>query len=268
MLYKAKNGRIPFPGTDMDYIRFGTGKKTLILLPGLGDGLRTIRGMADPLAVAYRIFAKEYTVFAFSRKNRMPRGYTTRDMARDQRRAMEALGIPRADVLGVSMGGMIAQHLAADAPEMVRRLVLAATSPGPSEALSHSIGQWLACAQQGDHRELILDNLERIYTQEYVEHKKWMVPVVGRLSKPKTYDRFCVQAQACAAHDARSRLNMICSPTLIIGGEQDRVLGSEGSYQLAREIPRARLYMYREYGHGFYDEAKDFPRRVMSFLME
>ena len=88
MLYKAKNGRIPFPGTDMDYIRFGTGKRALILLPGLGDGLRTMKGMAMPIVLMYRAFAKEYTVFVFSRKNRMPRGYTTRDMARDQRRAM------------------------------------------------------------------------------------------------------------------------------------------------------------------------------------
>lgn len=268
MLYKAKNGRIPFPGTDMDYIRFGTGKKTLILLPGLGDGLRTIRGMADPLAVIYRIFAKEYTVFAFSRKNRMPRGYTTRDMARDQRRAMEALGIPQADVLGVSMGGMIAQHLAADAPEMVHRLVLAATCPCPNEVLVESINEWIDCAQRGDHRELMMSNLQRIYTSDAAAHKKWLVPVVGKLSKPKSYDRFYVQAQACATHDARPRLSMISAPTLVIGGEQDQLLGNEGSYQLAREIPKARLYMYRDYGHGFYEQAKDYPRRVMGFLME
>ena len=268
MLYKAKNGRIPFPGTDMDYVRFGTGKKTLILLPGLGDGLRTIHGMAMPLAAMYRIFAKEYTVFAFSRKNRMPRGYTTRDMARDQRRAMEALGIPRADVVGISMGGMIAQHLAADAPEMVRRLVLVATCPGPNPQLTETIDQWIAFAQQGEHRELMESNLQRIYTQRYADRTKWAVPVASRLSKPKSYERFCVQAQACMSHDCRSRLNMISSPTLVMGGEKDQVLGSEGSYQLAREITGARLWMYPEYGHGFYDEAKDFPRQVMGFLME
>ncbi len=70
------------------------------------------------------------------------------------------------------------------------------------------------------------------------------------------------------SHDCRNRLNMISSPTLVMGGEKDQVLGSEGSYQLAREITGARLWMYPEYGHGFYDEAKDFPRQVMGFLME
>ena len=268
MLYKAKNGRIPFPGTDMDYIRFGTGKKALILLPGLGDGLRTMKGMAMPIALMYRAFAKEYTVFVFSRKNRMPRGYTTRDMARDQRRAMEALGISRADVVGISMGGMIAQHLAADAPEMVRRLVLVATCPCPNALLTESVTEWMECAQRDDHKGLMESNVRRIYTQDYVDRRKWALPIAGQVSKPRSYERFYIQAQACVSHDSLARLSMISSPTLVIGGEKDRALGSEGSYRIAEGIPGARLWMYPQYGHGLYEEAKDFPWRVLNFLLE
>ena len=268
MLYKAKNGRIPFPGTDMDYIRFGTGKRALILLPGLGDGLRTMKGMAMPIALMYRAFAKEYTVFVFSRKNRMPRGYTTRDMARDQRRAMEALGISRADVVGISMGGMIAQHLAADAPEMVRRLVLVATCPCPNALLTESVTEWMECAQRDDHKGLMESNVRRIYTQDYVDRRKWALPIAGQVSKPRSYERFYIQAQACVSHDSLARLSMISSPTLVIGGEKDRTLGSEGSYRIAEGIPGARLWMYPQYGHGLYEEAKDFPWRVLNFLLE
>ena len=112
MLYRAKNGTLQLSSTTMDYIRFGNGEKNLIILPGLGDGLQTVKGTALPMAFLYRIFAKGYTVYAFSRRNALPDGYTTRDMARDQEAAMEQLGIARADILGVSMGGMIAQHLA------------------------------------------------------------------------------------------------------------------------------------------------------------
>lgn len=268
MLYKAKNGRIPFPGTDMDYIRFGTGKRALILLPGLGDGLRTMKGMAMPIVLMYRAFAKEYTVFVFSRKNRMPRGYTTRDMARDQRRAMEALGISRADVVGISMGGMIAQHLAADAPEMVRRLVLVATCPCPNALLTESVTEWMECAQRDDHKGLMESNVRRIYTQDYVDRRKWALPIAGQVSKPRSYERFYIQAQACVSHDSLARLSMISSPTLVIGGEKDRALGSEGSYRIAEGIPGARLWMYPQYGHGLYEEAKDFPWRVLNFLLE
>lgn len=73
----------------MDYIRFGTGKRILIMLPGLGDSLRSVKGTALPMAMMYRKFCKDFTVYAFSRKNALLKGYTTRDMARDQAEAME-----------------------------------------------------------------------------------------------------------------------------------------------------------------------------------
>ena len=83
MLYHAKNGTLSIGNTTMDYIRFGTGKRVLIMLPGLGDGLRSVKGTALPMAFMYRAFAKDFTVYAFSRKNELLQGYTTRDMARD-----------------------------------------------------------------------------------------------------------------------------------------------------------------------------------------
>ena len=117
MLYNAKSGTLTLGNTTMDYIRFGTGPRTLIILPGLGDGLQTVKGTALPMALMYRMFSKEFTVYAFSRKNNLPEGCTTRDMARDQAEAMSVLGIETADIFSVSMGGMIAQHLAIDYPE-------------------------------------------------------------------------------------------------------------------------------------------------------
>ena len=91
MLYHAENGILTLSGGEMDYIRFGSGKGILIMLPGLGDGLRTTKGTALPMAILYRKFAKDFTVYAFSRKHPLPRGYTTRDMARDQKEAMDLL---------------------------------------------------------------------------------------------------------------------------------------------------------------------------------
>lgn len=84
----------------MDYIRFGNGKKVLIMLPGLGDGLQTVKGTVLPMALMYRQFAKDYTVYMFSRKEELPQGYTTREMARDRAAAMEQLNIPNASILG------------------------------------------------------------------------------------------------------------------------------------------------------------------------
>lgn len=163
MLYNAKNGTLKIGGSEMDYIRFRTGGKVLVMLPGLGDGLRSVKGTALPMALMYRAFAKKFTVYVFSRKSVLPQGYTTREMAADQAQAMEQVGIPKADVLGVSMGGMIAQYLAIDYPKKVGKLILTVTSARPNPILLESVGEWVSCARRGDHTAFMDINVGRIY---------------------------------------------------------------------------------------------------------
>ncbi len=266
MLYSAKNGTIPIGNTEMDYIRFGTGGRALVMLPGLGDGLRSVKGTALPMAFMYRAFAKGFTVYVFSRKNGLPQDYTTREMAADQAQAMEKLGIQKADVLGVSMGGMIAQHLAIDCPEKLGKLILAVTSSRPNPILADSIEEWASCARRGDHTAFMDSNVRRIYSEAYYRKKKWLVPIMGRLTKPKSYDRFFIQADACLKHDAYENLHRIHAPTLVIGGEQDKALGGGASREIAAQIPGAELRMYGQWGHGLYEEAGDFNQTVLNFL--
>ena len=266
MLYNAKNGTLKIGDTTMDYIRFGSGERILVMLPGLGDGLRSTKGTALPMAFMYRIFTKEFTVYAFSRKNVLPVGYTTRDMARDQAEAMERLGLSKADIFGVSMGGMIAQHLAIDYPEKVGKLILTVTSSRPNPILTESIEEWVSCAKRGDHTALMDSNVRRIYSEDYYRKNNWMVPIMGKLTKPKSYDRFFVQADACLTHDAYDRLQEITAPTLVVGGALDKTLGGEASKEIASAIPGAVLHMYDNWGHGLYEEEKDFNREVLAFL--
>lgn len=266
MLYHAKNGTVSLGDGSMDYIRFGTGKRILILLPGLGDGLQTVKGTALPMALMYRIFCRDFTVYAFSRKQELPRGYTTRDMARDQAEAMDRLGIGRADILGVSMGGMIAQHLAVDFPEKVGKLILAVTCAGNNPILEGSVEEWMELARRGDHAAFMESNLRRIYSEDYYRKNRWMVPFLGLLTRPKSYERFFVQARACLTHDAREDLDRIRAETLVIGGEKDLALGGNASREIADRIPNASLVMYPQWGHGLYEEAADFNTAVLEFL--
>lgn len=266
MALAAKNGSVPIGDTCMEYIRFGTGTRTLIMLPGLGDGLRTMKGTALPMGLMYRKFTRDYTVWAFSRLNRLPEGCTTRDMARDQAKAMELLGIQKADVLGVSMGGMIAQHLAAEYPEKVGKLLLVVTAARSNPLLTEAVNEWLELATRGDHTALMDSNLRRIYSEGYYRKNKWMIPLVGKLTKPKSYDRFFLQAEACRSHDAFDRLPLITAATLVLGGEKDNCLGAEPSREIAARIPVAELKLYPQWGHGLYEEAPDFQDTVLHFL--
>lgn len=262
MVFHAKNGT----AAGADYIRFGTGRKNLILLPGLGDGLRTVKGTALPMALYYRSLSKDYTVYMVSRKTDLPAGSTTRDMARDLKEAMDVLGLETASLVGVSMGGMIAQHFAAEFPRRLEKLVLVVTCGRENPVLLESLEEWMACAKAGDHRALMDSNLRRIYSDSYYRKNKWMLPITGKLTKPKSYDRFLIQAEACRSHDAYDRLPQIPVPTLVIGGEQDHALGGEASRELACRIPGAQLKMYPQWGHGLYEEAKDFLPVIAEFL--
>ena len=262
----VKNGTVSLGERSMDYVRFGTGAKTLIILPGLGDGLRSVKGTALPMSLMYHVFAKDYTVWAFSRCGSLPEGCTTRDMAADQVRAMEALGIEKAHLLGVSMGGMIAQHLAADYPEKVDKLVLVVTAARPNPVLLEALEEWISLARSGDHTAFMDSNVRRIYSDEYYRKNKKLIPVMGRLTKPKSYDRFLLQAQAVCTHDAYDRLPCIRAATLVLGGERDNCLGAEASREIAERVPGAQLNMYEQWGHGLYEEEKDFQKTVLAFL--
>ena len=268
MFLHAKFEKIPMDDTYIEYIRFGTGQRILVMLPGLGDSLRSMKGAALPMAMMYRMFAKDFTVYVFSRKHNLPEGCTTRDMARDQAEAMEYLGIAKADVFGVSMGGMIAQYLALDFPEKVNKLILAVTSAKPNDTLHESIAEWMDCAQRADHTAFMDSNLHRIYSDTYCRKNQWMVPILGKLTKPKSYDRFFVQANACLQHNAYDLLSLIQSPTFVIGGQQDKALSGEASLEIAEKILGAKLRIYPQWGHGLYEEAKDFNRNVLDFLLE
>ncbi len=267
MLFSAKNGKLTLGNACMDYVRFGTGTRTMILLPGLGDGLQTVKGTALAMAWMYRSLAKDFTVYMFSRSDPLAAA-TTREMAGELKTAMDALDIRKADVVGVSMGGMIAQYLALDYPERVNRLVLTVTCGRPNPILQNSVAEWMDQAKAEDHTALMDSNLRLIYSDRYYRKNKWMVPLMGMLTKPRSYDRFLTQADACLTHDAWSRLDTISCPTLVIGGEKDQALGAESSRELAARIPGAKLKLYGEWGHGLYEEAPDFLANVTDFLLQ
>jgi len=143
---------------------------------------------------------------------------------------------------------------------------LTVTSARPNPILEASIEEWVSCAKRGDHTAFMDSNVRRIYSEDYYRKNKWMVPIMGRLTKPKTYGRFFIQANACLKHDAFESLHQIQAPTLVIGGEKDNVLGGGASREIAAQIPGAQLRMYDQLSHGLYEEARDFNQTVLDFL--
>lgn len=268
MFSHAKNGTVRIGNTDMDYITFGSGEEVLVMFPGLGDGLSTVKGMAAFFALAYRVYAKNFTVYIFSRKNRMQEGYSTRDMAEDQAKAMEMLGISNADVMGISQGGMIAQYLAIDHSKLVHKLVLAVTLSRQNDMIQSIVGNWIKLAEQGDYKALMIDTAEKSYSERYLKKYRMLYPFLGKVGKPKDFRRFLIQADSCMHHNAYSELDKISCPTLVIGGACDKIVGVDASVELAGAISRSEIFIYDGLGHAAYEEAKDFHARVLRFFLK
>ena len=260
-----KNACVPVGNTEMYYAAFGSGSRTLVVLPGLSDGLATVDGKAWILSLPYRKYLRDYTVYLFSRKNDMPEGYTIRDMANDQVLAMKKLGLERVYLLGVSQGGMISQCIAADHPEMVVKLILAVTAPYANDTVKEVVLNWIGMAEQGDHTALMTDTAEKTYSEQYLKKSRRVLPLLARFTKPSDYGRFLRNAYAILGFDLRGELEKIGCPTLILAGSDDRIVGNEAAYELNRAITGSELFVYDGLGHGAFEEAKDFYDRVFNF---
>ena len=264
-MLRAKNLSLRLSEGEMDYIRFGNGKQTLVMLPGVGDGFRTVRGMALPFALLYRKLTRDFTVYVFSRRRELPQHVSTREMAEDLNEAMALLDLRNAAVVGVSQGGMIAQWLAIDHPDKVGRLVLTVTASRPNDTVRRVIDLWIRMAEQGDYKGIMLDTARRSYSERRLRQVQLEYSLLGSLGKPKSFARFLTQAESCVTHDAYDELARIACPTLVIGGTEDGIVTGEASREIAGRIPKAELYLYEGLSHGLYEEAPDFLDRVAAF---
>ena len=262
----TKGKTLYFNEKSMDYVTFGKGKDPMVIIPGLGDGLQTVKGMAMPFLITYRILAKRYKIYVFSRINELRQGYTTRDMAADVAEAMETLNLDATYVMGISQGGMIAQWLAVDFPERVQRLILAVTTAKPSQLARERIEHWQKLSQSGNFKHLMLDIAQHSYTQKSYQKWRLLYNVMGIFGRIKDKQRIDIQAVSCLKHDSLDFLEKINCPTLIIGAEKDDVLGVDSSLGLHQHIKDSQLTILPECGHALYEQNKDIQKRVLVFL--
>lgn len=268
MFFNAEGRAVTIGETDMDYVVFGKGQQPFVILPGLSDGLKTVRGQATLLANYYKQLARDFRIYIFSRKNNIEKVYTTREMASDQYIVMKELGIDKAYVMGVSQGGMIAQYLAIDYPDVVEKLVIGVSVSRQNPTIQSVVSNWMHMAERNDYKALIIDTMEKTFTEKHLRKYRPLYPIISRIGKPRSFTRFLIQAEACMGHDAYSELDRIKCPTLVIGGDSDNVVGRNSSEEMAERIKDSTLIVYEGLGHGAYEETKDFNLQVGRFLLD
>ena len=252
----------------MDYLRFGRGESAFVILPGLS--VQSVMGFADAVAAAYQEFSDAYTVYVFDRRNELPATYSVREMARDTAAAIGALGLARIDVFGASQGGMIALELAATQPDLVRKLALGSTSSCVGEVQYQVIGNWVELAKAGDRVGLYLAFGEAVYPKAVFEQSREALVEAAQTVTDEDLQRFVVLAEGMRGFDATDDLANIACPVLVLGAEDDQVLGPAASIKIAETLTaqggQASLHQYDGYGHAAYDTAPDYRERLLQFF--
>ena len=242
----------------MFYQDVGEGDPVLLIMGFGGDHLAWAMQMAD-FAARHRVIAFDNRGVGQSDAPDAP--YTTRMMADDALGLMDALGVDSAHVLGVSMGGMIAQELVLARPDRVRSLHLACTFGRPDPYMLALNSAWREM-RIGLGRESTLRTLGLwLFSPTTYAERPELIEVLLQNSLANPYPQsligFLRQGEAVAAHDALERLAAIRCPTLVSVAEDDILVPPRFAREIVARIPGAELRTIPAAGHGYFLERPD-----------
>ncbi len=247
--------RIRVNGVEMHYDLQGTGEPLVLIHGAQGD-----RSMFSGLVP---VFAKQFQVLTFDQRGsgqseKPDMAYSIALLADDTAALMDQVGFTSAHIIGVSMGGMIAQELVLRHPQKVRSLVLGCTTPGGPKAVRLG-GEALTNAysttpMSAEERGKAL--AEAAFTKGYIEQHPEIIPAMIEARRQRPIDPVALghRMKAAYAHNTYDRLPQIACPTLVITGKDDALISWENSRILAERIPGAQLILLEPAGHVFWTE--------------
>jgi 3-oxoadipate enol-lactonase len=259
--------KIAVPGNELNYERAGSGEPLLLIQGMSGNLLAWGRPFSSLLEQSFEVISFDNRGMGLS--GPATEAFSIAEMAADTAALVDALEIDSAHVLGISMGGMIAQELALAHPGKVRSLVLGCTycgGPG-SVTMDPADFQTLAEAMSSGDQDRVLRamyelNLSPGFRAEESRYEEFVAMAAAR---PAPRQVIAFQLQAIAAHDTSARLPQIEAPTLVTHGTVDRVLGYPNGQLIASLIPGARLETFEDVGHLFWWER---PERSAELVRE
>jgi 3-oxoadipate enol-lactonase len=263
------------------YTERGKGE-AVVLIMGLGANKESWFMNMPALSKHYRVIA--FDSRGVGATDRSGEAYTMGRMAEDTVGLLDALNIERAHIVGVSLGSMIAQEVAIRFPQRVNKLILAATTPGMSDAANKDMWDKKNAEMRKntglgeDFNERIMNDpgsfdvvkiMVRITAYAF-NRLIFRIPMVlgacyyfNKIGPSGVLD----QLRAVSTHNTIDRLDQIKSPTLVMAGTDDKIVPIEFSRIVAKYIPGAKFLEFERGSHSFFMErSKRFNREVIGFL--
>jgi 3-oxoadipate enol-lactonase len=254
-------------GTDLYYERRGSGEPLLLIQGMTGHSLHWGEAFLSALERDFELVLYDHRGVGRSSPYGAP--FQIADLAADAAGLLDALDIERAHVLGISMGGMVAQELAIADPERVLTLTLGATycgGPGAQFTADDVVQALAAAILSGDPVRKVRTawgfNVSPPYAAGDGNYERFAE--VAALF-PVALPMILAQVQAISGHDASARLGEIAAPTLVVHGTADQMLAVTNGELVAGLIPGARLELLDGVGHLFFWEQ---PERSAQLIAE
>ena len=198
--------------------------------------------------------------------------YEIRDMAQDALALADGLELESFHLLGVSMGGAIAQEMGLAAPERVNTLTLAVTFPAGSAYARKLAEAWGSRVQRMTREQRVDELLLLTMSEAWFEDTgtvEWLRGVMLDHPHPQPADAFARQIDAASRHDARDRLGSLTMPVHVIGAERDILVPVWKSHEVAELIPGSKLTVLERAHHGItLERAEEFNAAVLDFIAE
>jgi 3-oxoadipate enol-lactonase len=253
-------------GTELNYERAGAGEPVLLIQGMSATHLAWGRPFLNLLEVDFDCIVFDNRGMGLSGPAETP--FTTADLADDALGVLDGLGIESAHVVGISMGGMIAQELALAEPGRVRTLTLGATYCGGPEGklmgedVLQQLGEAMKSGDPEDVRRAMWEiNLSPDFRAEESRYAAFL-EMAEALPAPRAV--VLEQMQACAAHDTSARLGQLSVPTLVVHGTADRLLPVDNGHQIAALLA-VEPALLEGIGHMFWWEQ---PQRSAELIRE
>ena len=260
--------KVAIHGVGLHYQDTGAGEP-LLLLMGFGDSIASWSAQIPTFAARYRTIALDHRGTGDS--DSPVDGYTIAQFAEDAIGLLDQLGVARAHVLGYSMGGRIAQDMAARHPGRIGAVVLAASAAraNPLNVYSLRAGAYLY-RRFGPEAAAAFGPLIS-FTHRYFEDH--LQALTDRLGAPATHPMaphaYEGHVRAIEQHDATAILKRIAAPVLVLMGDQEWLNPISDAERLLAGIADSRLQVLDGGGHGFlWEIPEDFNRAVLAFLAE
>lgn len=247
----------------------------LVLIHGYGGMIASWSPeLIDRLSTHHRVILLDNRGSGRSDKPTTP--YTMANFSADVAGLLDVLQIDRAHVLGASLGGMIAQHVALRHPARVHRLILACTAmagPNSPHMVVPAPGtlEQLTKPPSADRAQDLRDSWPLNYTSAFMQTQRNLLEglLQAMVAYPPT-PAYALQLQLDAifqTHDTCAQLPQLTCPTLILAGTADKLIPVENARRLAQGIPHAQLIVYPGLGHGFLEEhAVQATHDILAFL--